>query len=281
MKKIKNKKINITVILTCFNRKEKTIKCIRTLYENSENVELNFIVVDDNSTDGTLELLKSLEYNICILNGNGNLYWSGGMRVAIDKYIKNGEKSEYVLLINDDVEFNENVIEKLINRSKIYNDAIVVGATCDDSGNFTYGALKLTQKRKKGLYDKVYPNSKIELCDTFNANCVLIKDYILREVGNFDSVYKHSLADLDYGFMISKKGYKIISSDDYIGICYRNSLNNTWRDKSLGVLERIKLKESIKGSPFKEWFYFMKKNFGFILAFRYSITPYIRIILKK
>lgn len=273
--------MDVTVIFTCFNRKEKTIKCVKSLIEGNKNVDISFIIIDDNSTDGTIEALKSLNNNIFIINGNGNLFWSGGMRVGIDKYIKDEKKSDYVLLVNDDVEFNENIIEKMINRSKSYYDSVVVGATNDEKGNFTYGALKLVKNSKGNLYTQVYPKNEIEECDTFNANCVLIKDNIIKDVGNFDKLYRHSLADLDYGFMIRKNGYKIVSSEDYIGICYRNSIKNTWRDTSLGVLERLKLKESVKGAPFKEWFHFMKKNFGIFLAIRYSITPYIRIVLKK
>ena len=41
------------------------------------------------------------------------------------------------------------------------------------------------------------------------------------------------------------------------------------------------LKESPKGLPSKQWFYFLKKNFNINYAVWKSITPYIRIILKK
>ena len=43
----------------------------------------------------------------------------------------------------------------------------------------------------------------------------------------------------------------------------------------------IRLKESVKGAPFKQWFYFLKKNFGIFTAVIHAFTPYIRIILKK
>lgn len=273
--------MDVTVIFTCFNRKEKTIKCVKSLIEGNKTIDVSFIIVDDNSTDGTIEALKLINNDICIINGNGNLFWSGGMRVGIDKYFQSKKRSDYVLLVNDDVEFNEGIIEKMITRSKSCDNSVVVGATNDNKGNFTYGALKLIEKRKRDLYTYVYPNREIVICDTFNANCVLIKDSIIRDVGNFDTVYRHALADLDYGFMIKRKGYKIISSDEFVGICYKNSNSGSWRDTSLSRLKRLRKKESIKGSPFKEWFYFMNKNFGLKLAIRYSITPYIRIILKK
>lgn len=274
-------KPKVTVILTCFNRKEKTLLCIRTLVEGNPLVCLSFIVVDDSSSDGTSDDLEKTGYDIRIIKGNGTLFWSGGMRMGIGDYLSDSHDSQYVLLVNDDVTFFENIILKLIKRSQENKDAVVVGATCDKQGKYTYGALKLVEKRKRDLYFQVHPQNEIVYCDTFNANCVLIKNEILKDVGNFDEAYKHSLADLDYGFTMTRKGYHIISSSDYIGICEKNSIKGTWMDTSLTRRQRLEKKEGVKGAPIKPWFYFMKKNFGIRLAVRYSITPYIKILLGK
>lgn len=271
--------IDITVILTCFNRKEKTLECLKSINEGNKNLRFTFIVVDDNSTDGTIKEINRLNMNTIILNGDGSLFWSGGMRKGIEYYINN-LKSKFVLFVNDDVRFFEKTIEEIISQA-METDAVIVGATCDNKNNFTYGAIKLNSTKARELYYHIKPEESNIVCDTFNANCVLIKDEIIREIGNFDKVYRHTLADLDYGFMISRKGYKILSSQNYIGICDVNSTLGTWKDKKLSIKERIKKKESIKGAPIKEWFYFLNKNFGFLLAVRYSITPYIRILLKK
>lgn len=46
-------------------------------------------------------------------------------------------------------------------------------------------------------------------------------------------------------------------------------------------IQRIKKKESPKGNPYKEWWYFIRKNYGKLYAVVYSITPYIKILLRK
>lgn len=270
----------VTVIMTCYNRKDKTVKCIETLLLGNPKYRLSFIVLDDNSTDGTVEAIKKLDNQITILHGDGNSYWGGGMYKAIDYYLATCKESSFVLLVNDDVAFYPNCIEQLIKRTDNTN-AVVVGATCDEAGDFSYGAMKLIEKRKNDLYEQIRPSVKKVVCDTFNCNCVLIPNEVIRKVGNFDPMYRHALADLDYGFRIRKAGYNIYISDSYVGICNRNSSENTWRDTSLKRIERIRRKESIKGSPFRQWFYFMNKNFGFLSAVRYSISPYIRILFGK
>ncbi len=72
--------ISITIIFTCYNRKEKTLKCLETIED--ETLKLSYIAVDDKSTDGTAEAIKTFlegknrEYEL--LDGTGSLYWAGG-----------------------------------------------------------------------------------------------------------------------------------------------------------------------------------------------------------
>ena len=130
--------MQITVILTCFNRKEKTVNCIKSLKRNNSKYDLKFIVVDDNSKDGTREAVAQICQDISIIKGSGELFWAGGMRVGIDNFLDDDTQSEYVLLVNDDVVFRENMLQALIEKSKKNNYAVIVGTTCDSYGNFTY-----------------------------------------------------------------------------------------------------------------------------------------------
>lgn len=271
----------VTAILTCFNRKDKTVNCLETLVTHNRNIDFNFLIVDDNSSDGTVEAVQALGYNTHIIKGNGNLYWCGGMRKGIEYYLStNPNEQDYCLLVNDDVDFFENSIENLFLRLSKYNNAVVIGATCDSSGNFTYGLKRKEKWYKRNITRRVEPSDVIEFGDTMNANCVLIRNSILKNVGNLDSVYTHSLGDYDLGFAITRKGYKLISSSEYVGICEGNSIKGTWRDKSLSLKQRFNLKESPKGSPFKEWWHFLDKNFGIFVAVKYSLLSYMRLFLN-
>lgn len=83
------------------------------------------------------------------------------------------------------------------------------------------------------------------------------------------------------GMRIKKRAYISIHSEEYVGVCNKNSIKGTWADSSLSTRERIKKKESPKGAPCREWFHFMKKNFGLKEAVKYSVSPYVRIMLGK
>lgn len=269
----------IVAIFTCFNRKDKTRSCLNHLVEGNHSIEFSFVAIDDNSTDGTKELLSEYS-NVHLLNGSGNLYYSGAMHLGMEYVKKNYfDECDFVMLLNDDVDFFDHSIERLLNLSED-KDKILVGPTCDLGGRLTYGGVK-----KKSLYmpsfSIVLSDCGWERCDTFNANCVLIPYDIFIKEPIMDERYVHALGDFDYGLMLSKNGYDIIVSNFYVGICNDNPIEGTWRDKWLPIKKRIELKETPKGLPLRTWFYFVNKHYGLLSACISSIKPYIRIILKK
>lgn len=268
---------NVLAITTCFNRKEKTTKAINSLISGNDNLLFDFLICDDNSTDGTYDELKKIN-NVVVIKGDGKLYWCGGMRKAIDYALKTEKEYDYCLLFNDDVDFYDNSIEKLVSNNQY---CVLVGPTCNNEGSLTYGGIiKLSNVRPKFKTIMGKDNGYCK-CDTFNANCIIIPWNIFKTVGNMDSHYIHSIGDFDYGFKISKYGYDIFVSNEYVGICNKNEIKNTWEDNSLSIKDRIKLKESLKGLPFKQWFYFLNKNYNFLTAIFYSISPYIKILFKE
>ena len=79
---------NVTAIFTSFNRKEQSLRCVKSLTEQNPSVDFHFIVVDDGSTDGTGEALLGLpDTDLTLVEGNGNLYWCGGMRKGIETFL--------------------------------------------------------------------------------------------------------------------------------------------------------------------------------------------------
>lgn len=270
----------VLALATCFNRCEKTKKSLYTLQEKNSDIDFDFIICDDNSNDGTYEMLEKIE-NVTVLKGNGNLFYSGGMRKAISK-AKSMDltKYDYIMFMNDDVEFFENSISKLIIELNSQN-SIIIGSMCDDNNQLSYGGAIKTSKIRPNTKNVMSTSDNIVYCDTFCANCVLIPKNIFVKLDNIDSVYTHAMGDFDYGFTAVRNGYKIIASSFFVGKCNDNPVENTWKNVNLTRKERIKRKESPKGLPYKEWFHYLNKNYNILTAIIYSLTPYIRILLKK
>jgi len=270
-------------LATCFNRKDKTVNAIQKLVEGNENVEFSFIIADDHSSDGTSEALAEYD-NVEVMHGDGNSYYTGGMRIAIARALElimsKQIEPDYVLLFNDDVDFYDNAIDGLISRNGNELNRIWVGPTCESDGvSLSYGGIARTSNWKPKF--KIVKAEAFEglQVNTFNANCVLIPTDIFVKTGNMDPVYHHSLGDFDYGYMTVRQGAVIYVSDEYVGMCPNNSEEGTWRDASMSRKDRLKAKESIKGVPFGEFFHYILKNYNLPAAIIFSISPYIRILL--
>ena len=100
--------MKVLAIFTCFNRKEKTKKCIETIITGNPECDFTFVVADDGSTDGTYEMLQNMQsdYSLYILRGNGSWFYSGGMNAGMNYALQNlPHNFDYMLMMNDDVEF--------------------------------------------------------------------------------------------------------------------------------------------------------------------------------
>lgn len=273
-------KPKIAVLMTTYNRAEYTEKCIKSLYEGNPDTDFRFVVVDDKSEDDTVKRIGNLPCKIKVLEGTGGLYWTGGMRKAMSYVMMAANQLDYILLVNDDVEFYEGAIKKMIERMDSSNADVIAGSTCEKSGAMTYGGVAMRSKFF-AKFDLIMPTAEPVECDTFNCNAVLMKPDAFISAGNLDGKYIHSMADYDYGMHIGRLGFKIVNSAEHVGSCKDNDMTLSWRNPAIKRVERIKLKESPKGLPFKDWFYFVRKNYGILPALYHSMTPYIRILIKK
>ena len=108
----------IHVLIPVHNRLSFTISCLNSLKHQIISEELNIIIFDDCSTDGTSEYLKKNFSNITVLHGDGLFFWGGAVNYGV-KYILNISKpNDWLVLINNDVELKEDAISQLISVAK-------------------------------------------------------------------------------------------------------------------------------------------------------------------
>jgi GT2 family glycosyltransferase len=270
----------LAVLMTCYNRCDTTISCLKQLYK--QNVNFDVFLVDDGSSDGTYDLVSTAYPDVKILRGNGNLFWVGGMRLAFAEAMQNGYK--YYLWLNDDTLIEPKVIERLlaIHRDLSEHDhsnSIVIGSTKDPrTGKPTYGGSVRSKRWYSNKFEFLEPSGVLQECDTMYGNCVLIPDSVARKVGNLDAAFIHSLGDLDYGLRARKLGCSIWVAPGYVGICTKNSIRNSWADSDLPLSERLKKVVQIKGFPLKPWTIFCSRHSG-LFWFIYWFLPYIRAII--
>jgi GT2 family glycosyltransferase len=273
----------IAVLMTSFNRREVTLKSLESLFrqQKAEGIRLSVFLVDDGSTDDTSRAVNSLFPQVKVLQGDGTLFWNGGMRMAFAAAVQ--ESFDAYLFLNDDTTLYSDALERITVCARRWlaasGPAIVVGSTkSPDSGMHSYGGIAMRADGFALKLEKVTPGESLPIgCDTMNGNVVLIPSEIAAVVGNLDESFHHQFGDLDYGLRARRAGFKVVVAPGYAGECLSNSSSGTWRDSGLTFKKRWKNLTSPKGVPLGEWLIFTRRHYGWRWPY-YAISPYLKTI---
>lgn len=104
---------DLSIIIVSFNTKRITVDCISSIFESLQgsSLEVEVIVVDNNSSDGSVEEIKRLQKNhenIVFIESKENLGFGKANNLAVDK-----ASAETILLLNSDTVVLEKAVEKL------------------------------------------------------------------------------------------------------------------------------------------------------------------------
>lgn len=267
----------IGVLLTCHNRKDKTLNCLTQLFGAAlpEGYEIDVYLVDDGSTDGTGSAVKGRFPKVRVINGDGTLYWNQGMRLAWEQASKK-QDYDFYLWLNDDTLLSPFAIDELLqcNYEALLKDGksgIITGAckAFTDSEEFSYG----------GNTDlgAVVPDGKLQSCRYINGNAVIVPKPIFEKLGNLSSAYTHAMGDFDYGLRAIHAGYKCYTTKNYIAVCPKNIGIPAWCNPKTPLRERWKLMYSPTGLNLKEYITFRKKfwGWGWII---FTLKVYLKVL---
>jgi len=246
--------------MSCHNRKEETINCLTSLFNQKLYPDNLFDVylVDDGSTDGTSIEVKERYPTINIIEDTGSLFWGGGMRLAWTVAMR--MNYDYYFWLNDDVVLFEDSISKLIMSALELKEndkhfGILVGSTCDPSNRkLTYGGFNDINGKSR-----LVPNNSAQLCLTFNGNIVIVTKEVFLKIGNISSDFKHSGGDMDYGLRAKGVGFNSYIAAGFSGYCV-NHINQDWHNPGISFIKRWKHLHSPKGQPPKEVYIYAKRH---------------------
>ncbi|MFH7244815.1 MAG: glycosyltransferase family 2 protein [Spirulina sp.] len=290
MKKITSK-THIAILLTCFNRKEQTLDCLSTVFNQRllEDICLSVYLVDDGSSDGTSDAVLEVFPSVTLIQGDGQLFWTGGMELAFSTASKTGY--DYYLWLNDDTLLYSDAVAMLLNTSrwlrKKGKEGIIVGSTQDKkTGLMTYGGVKKGTWVHPCKFRWLTPKEVPLQCDTMNGNCVLIPSQVAEKVEGLDLTFRHYAADFDYGLRAVRAGFDIWIAPGFIGTCASNSPKEQFeklpKSETVNQFQRLSQPKGLPTQdailhPFHEWKAFTQRHAGPLWPI-YWILPYRRII---
>jgi GT2 family glycosyltransferase len=283
--------VTIATLITCYNRKQKTLDSLNSLLSQSdcEDVALTVYLVDDGSTDGTADAVKKVYPQVTLMTGDGSLFWNRGMRKAFGEAMQGDY--DYYLWLNDDTQLYPDAISKLLQTSQQLIAqgqlrAIVAGSTQDpENGILTYGGGVSHRWWHPLSFLAIKPAENPQVCDVINGNCVLIPRTVVEVVGNLDLVFAHYLGDYDYALRARKQNCSVWIAPGYVGTCPENPYYRNSQDANTPLSQQLEKIGQPKGLPtqdltlysFKEWRVFSQRHGG-LFWFVYYLIPYRRLI---
>ena len=215
---------DVSVVIISWKMKDLLQRCLQSIYKFTSGVKLEIIVIDNNSQDGTSEMIENQFPKIGLIKNKENR----GVAPARNQGIEIA-KGKYILILDADVELIENSIQKLFEFMESNANCGIVGSKLISTDH----QLQYSCKRFPNLFSFIFRrlehfdtirNSKtlryhtmqdwdhkeIKEVDYLIGACQFIRTNVIKKIGMYDDNIFYGPEDIDFCLRIWKVGYKVI-----------------------------------------------------------------------
>ncbi|MCD6097658.1 glycosyltransferase family 2 protein [bacterium] len=212
----------LSIIIVSYNCKEYLLDCLNSIFSHPpKTAELELIVVDNASSDGTVDAIREDYPRVKLVPNEENLGFAAGCNIGFEH-----STGEYVLFLNPDVVVNETSFDPLISfLDKTPDAGAVIGSMVDADGepvpnvrivptvfdllisrkSFIAWLPSLGKIRDKRL---AIPRGVAEI-EAGGGGYLLVRSELYRRVGMMDTRFFLFVEDIDLSVRIREAGYKI------------------------------------------------------------------------
>lgn len=253
-----NKKYKVTIITVTYNSSKTLEKTILSVISQSfSNSNIEYIIIDGGSTDGTLDIIKKYQDKISKWVSEKD----GGISDAMNKGIKMAS-GDFIGIIHADDWYEKDALENALN------------AFINTGADIVCGKVKYWQNDKPDYIFFSDP-SKLNQEMTINHPSVFIKNEIYKNYGMFDLKYKYAM-DYDLILRYKIKGLKFVVIDRVIAnMSLDGASDRNWR-KALYESYFIKVANGVERK--KAFCYYVWQNIRSGLARFLKTSGFERIL---
>lgn len=139
---------NISVIIISYNCKQYVEDCIKSIIFTCYESIPEIIIVDNNSSDGTVGYISNLYPEVTIIENRENLGYAAAINLGV-----NASSGEYLILSNADIVYKKNSIFGLVEKLKSYNNKAIVGPQQLYSDGRYQRSYGYSPSIKRGVFD--------------------------------------------------------------------------------------------------------------------------------
>ena len=215
--------MQLSVIIVNYNVKKLLRECLLSVQKAAINIDTEIWVVDNASSDGSVEMLKSEFENVNLIANSKNVGFSTANNQAIKKAL-----GEYILILNPDTLVYENTFSECLKFNLTTAKCGGIGVQMFDvNANFL-------KESKRGFPDpwaslfrlsflnRFFPKSAFfngyylghldkdqnHQIEVLAGAFIWVKKSVIKEIGGLDEDFFMYGEDIDFSYRIQQAGYK-------------------------------------------------------------------------
>ncbi|HYF84141.1 MAG TPA: glycosyltransferase family 2 protein [Clostridia bacterium] len=230
--------MRLSIIIVSYNTRELLKNAIESIYMTYQNDDLEVIVVDNGSSDGSTAMVKEEFGDVILIESSENLGFAKANNIAIKQ-----SKGKYILLLNPDTILVEDCLEKCL--AYMNNNQSIGALGCkvvmpdgklDLACRRSFPTPEVSFYRMTGL-SKLYPDNKrfaqynltyLDENETYEVDSIvgafmLIRREVIEQVGILDEEYFMYGEDIDWCYRIKQAGWKVVYNHEAEIVHYKGA----------------------------------------------------------
>jgi O-antigen biosynthesis protein len=215
--------MKLSVVIVNYNVRHFLEQCLLSISKAIKGIDAEIFVVDNNSVDGSVEMVQEKFPWVKIIPNKDNLGFSKANNQAIRQSF-----GEYILLLNPDTVVEEDTFQKCISFMDAHPDAGGLGVhMIDGKGNFLPESKRGLPSPSVAFYkisglSSIFPHSKIfgkyhlgyldknqiHEVDVLSGAFMMLRKSVLEQIGLLDETFFMYGEDIDLSYRITRAGFK-------------------------------------------------------------------------
>ena len=214
---------DLTIIIPNYNTKDLLRNCIASIYQNTKEISFEIICIDDNSTDGSADMVANTFPDVILVRNKVNkLYVENnnfGMRLS---------RARYACLLNSDTILTSNAFAPLVRFMDEHSDVAACGPKLLNPDMtvqhcirrfagpgtlllqaFNWHKLFPNNNSMKHLYALDFDYSQAQQVDSIGTTAYVVRRSTWEQAGMLDDRFRLFVVDWAYNYMLKQKGYKV------------------------------------------------------------------------
>lgn len=211
--------MNIGIVVVNWNGLSIITKCIESVLCHSTAHSIELVVVDNNSTDGSLELIKSIDDKFAVIENSYNVGFARACNQGASLC-----NSDLLMFLNPDTELLKGAIDGIVSAFSDEKVGICGPALVDESQSVQKTCVRFPKplsimgqsigadkfKLCEPHFMKYWDHHDTRFVDQVIGACFVIRTRLFQQVSGFDEMFFVYYEELDLSLRVSKLGYKTL-----------------------------------------------------------------------